>query len=121
MSTDGRRSIICGGAGFIGSHLVDRLIQNAHEVCIVDNLTTGKEEYINSNAKFYYADVCDLLKMREIFEIEKPKYVFYLVSEVHWDESGKNPIEDIKANIIGLLNVLSCCVELSVEKLIYSF
>lgn len=120
MSTDGRRSIICGGAGFIGSHLVDRLIQKAHEVCVVDNLTTGKEEYINSNAKFYYADVCDFKKMREIFEIEKPKYVFYLVSEVHWDESGKNPIEDIKANIIGLLNVLSCCVELSVEKLIYS-
>jgi UDP-glucose 4-epimerase len=120
MFTEVGKSIICGGAGFIGSHLVDRLIQNGHEVCVVDNLCTGKKEYVNSNATFYYADVYDSQKMREIFEIEKPECVFYLVSKVHWEESDKNPIEDIKTNIIGLLNVLTCCVEFSVEKIIYS-
>jgi len=63
--------LVTGGAGFIGSHLVDALIKRGHRVVVIDNLSTGKKENINKKAKFYKIDICSP-KIGEIFKKEKP-------------------------------------------------
>jgi len=73
--------LVTGGAGFIGSHLVDALIERGHKVVVVDNLSTGKKENINKKAKFYKIDICSP-KIGEIFKREKPEIVFHLAAKV---------------------------------------
>lgn len=60
--------LVTGGAGFIGSHLADRLIQDGHDVLIIDNLSTGKKETINIKADFYKLDICDFEKIKPLFK-----------------------------------------------------
>lgn len=112
--------MVCGGAGFIGSHLANSLINDGHDLSVVDNLSSGNKERVDKRARFYHADVCDMRELRSIFAKEMPKYVVYEVSKVVWKESEKNPCDDVNANIIGLLNVLMCCAEFSVRKIIFA-
>ena len=72
--------LITGGAGFIGSHLVDRLIKEDHKVVVIDNLSTGKKENLNPKAKFYKIDICDE-KISQIFKKEKPEVVFHYAAQ----------------------------------------
>jgi len=69
--------LVTGGAGFIGSHLVDRLFQEGHEVYVVDNLSTGKRENINKNARFLEGDITNFDELQKIFTETKPEYVFH--------------------------------------------
>ena len=64
-----------GGAGFIGSNVVDGLIDNGHDVVVLDNLSTGFHTNINSNVTFYDVDIRDEDKVRQIFELEKPDFI----------------------------------------------
>ena len=97
--------LVTGGAGFIGSHLVDRLIKEKHKVIVVDNLSTGKKENLNKKAKFYKVDICSP-KIREIFEKEKPEIVFHLAAQINVRKSVEDPLFDAKVNILGSLNVI---------------
>jgi len=97
--------LITGGAGFIGSHLQDRLIKEGHRVVIVDNLSTGKKENLNPRAKFYKADICGS-KISQIFKKEKPEIVFHFAAQIDVRKSMENPVEDAKVNILGTLNVI---------------
>jgi UDP-glucose 4-epimerase len=111
--------IVTGGAGFIGSHIVDGLINRGNEVCIIDNLSTGSKENINPKAKFYKTDVQDK-EISEIFEKEKPDIVFHLAAQINVRESVKNPTEDAKINILGSLNILENCKKSKVKKIIFA-
>jgi len=111
--------LITGGAGFIGSHLADKLIEKKHNVVIVDNLSTGKKENINPKAKFYKTDIGDK-KIAWIFKKENPEIVFHLAAQINLRESVKNPIEDAKINILGGLNILENCKKFNVKKIIFS-
>ena len=113
------KTLITGGAGFIGSHLVDRLINEGHSVVVVDNLSTGKEENLNPKAKFYKIDICDS-EISKIFQEEKPEIVFHFAAQIDVRKSVENPIKDAEINILGSLNILENCKNFEVEKIIFS-
>jgi UDP-glucose 4-epimerase len=100
-----KKILVTGGAGFIGSHLVDALIKRRHRVIIIDNLSTGKKENINKKAKFYKIDICSP-KIGEIFKKEKPEIVFHFAAQINVRKSVENPLLDAKVNILGSLNVI---------------
>lgn len=111
--------LITGGAGFIGSHFTDKLIEKKHQVTVIDNLSTGKKENLNTKAKFYKKDIQDP-KLSEIFKKEKPEIVFHLAAQANLRKSVEKPIEDAKTNILGSLNVLKNCKENKVKKIIFT-
>jgi len=111
--------IVTGGAGFIGSYLTDKLIENGHKVVIIDNLSSGKKENINQKAKFYKIDVCNP-KVKGVFKKEKPEVVFHLAGQINVKESLKNPIKDAEINILGGINILENCRINKVKKIIFS-
>lgn len=98
--------LVTGGAGFIGSNLTNELINKNYDVVVVDNLSSGKKENINPKAKFYENDVRDAKKMIEIFEKEKPNFVYHLAAQPLVDEAYRNPVEAIETNVMGTVNVL---------------
>jgi len=100
--------IVTGGAGFIGSHLVNELIRQNNKVVVIDNLSSGRKENINPKAKFYNVDVRDK-KIAEIFKEEKPEIVFHLAAQPLVDEAYNNPFEAIETNVMGTVNVLEIC------------
>jgi UDP-glucose 4-epimerase len=110
--------IITGGAGFISSHVVDLLIDNNYEVCIIDNLTHGSINNINKKAKFYEMDIRDT-KLIEVFEIEKPDYVIHNAAQISVPASVDDPMNDASINILGTVNVLEASRKVNVKKVIY--
>ncbi len=111
--------LVTGGAGFIGSHLVDKLIKEGYRVAVIDNLSSGRKENLNPKAKFYKFDICDPAISR-IFKKEKPVYVFHFAAHIEARESVKNPVFDAKTNILGSLNVLENCRQGGVKKIIFA-
>jgi len=105
MALNNKTILITGGAGFIGSHLVDKLIEQGNKVIVIDNLSTGKIENLNSKAVFYNADICDS-KIKEIFAKEKPEIIFHLAAQIDVRKSTADPIADAQINILGSLNLL---------------
>ena len=67
--------MVTGGAGFIGSHVTDALIERGHEVIVVDDLSTGKREHLNPQARFYHLDIRDAQRLEEVFAAERPEIV----------------------------------------------
>lgn len=111
--------LVTGGAGFIGSHIVDVLISKGHKVVIVDNLSTGKKKCLNKSAKFYLNDIQED-ELIKIFKTEKPEVVIHTAAQVMLRDSLRNPINDAKINILGTLNVLEACIRSGVKKIIYT-
>jgi len=111
--------LVTGGAGFIGSHLVDELIEIGHKVIVIDNLSTGKKENLNPKATFYKIDICSP-KISEIFKKENPEFVFHLASQINVRKAVENPVLDAKINILGSLNILENCRKFKVKKVIFS-
>lgn len=113
------RIIITGGAGFIGSHITDKLIAKGFKVIVIDNLSTGYKENINPRAKFYQADIRDIKKLKNIFKIENPEKVIHSAAQIKVEYSIENPTEDASINIMGGLNILECCKEFNIKKIVY--
>jgi len=111
--------LVTGGAGFIGSHLVDRLIKEDHKVVVVDNLSTGKKENLNPKARFYQIDIQDP-EIPQIFQKEKPEVVFHFAAQIDVRKSVKDPMSDAKVNILGSLNLLGNCKKYKVKKFIFA-
>ena len=112
--------IVTGGAGFIGSHTVDLLINKGYDVVIIDNLSTGKKENINSEAKFYDTDIRNEKKLDEIFKKEKPEFVIHLAAQTSVRKSLDQPTYDQDINIRGSINILEMCKKYKVKKIVYS-
>ena len=112
------RILVTGGAGFIGSHLVDRLIKENHKVIVIDNLTTGKEENINPQAEFHNLDIYDFEKIKPLFE--KIDFVFHLAAIPQILVSIKDPVETSKVNILGTINVFKAAIEAKVKRVIFA-
>lgn len=110
---------VLGGAGFIGSHIADHLIDLNHEVVIVDNLTTGSEPHIHAAATFYKVDITSE-KLDDVFRSEQPEYVIHQAAQVDVGRSIADPVFDADVNIMGTLNVLKSCRKHGVKKLIYA-
>ena len=110
--------LVTGGAGFIGSNLVDGLVRSGHRVLIIDNLSGGRKENINPKAIFYKKDICDYKSIRPLFK--GVDYVFHLAALPRVQYSIEHPLETHEANVTGTLNVLKASNEAGVKKVIYS-
>jgi UDP-glucose 4-epimerase len=110
--------MVTGGAGFIGSAVVDKLIERGDEVVIVDNLVTGKERNLNPKAKFYNISITDA-KLESVFENERPEYVIHQAAQVDVGKALREPMHDAEVNILGSLNVLENCRKYGVKKIVY--
>lgn len=110
--------LVTGGAGFIASHIVDAFIEADHNVVIIDNLTTGREENINPKAKFYKADIRDDLS--KIFEEHKFDVVNHHAAQIDVRRSVTDPIYDAQVNILGTLNLLQNSIKYGVKKFMFA-
>jgi len=111
--------LVTGGAGFIGSHLVDALIAKKHKVVVIDNLSTGFKSNLNPKAKFYQVDICSAV-IDKIFQKEKLDYLFHYAAQVDVRKSLQNPILDVEVNISGSLNLFRSCQKHRVKKIIFA-
>ena len=110
--------VVTGGAGFIGSHLTDSLLEAGHEVLVVDNLMLGKKEFVNKKAQFYKKDIRDYKSLQKIFK--GVEAVFHLAADPRLPVSIEDPITTNDINVNGTLNVLWAAKENSVEKVVFS-
>ncbi len=111
--------LVTGGAGFIGSNLVDALVDEGHEVVVVDNLSSGKRENLNPAARFYELDICDPM-LEEVFRKEKIDYVNHHAAQIDVRHSVADPVDDARANILGLLNLLENCRKYGVKGVVFA-
>lgn len=110
--------IVTGGAGFIGSHIVDALIKEGHDVHVVDNLSMGKKENVNSKAVLHVVDIRDREKLISIFK--GAEYVFHEAALTQVQYSIENPIETNEINVGGLLNVLEASRLNNVKRIVFA-
>jgi UDP-glucose 4-epimerase len=111
--------LVTGGCGFIGSHIVDSLIENKHEVAVVDNLSSGKIDNLNPTAQFYKTDITSK-ELKYAFEAFKPEVVYHEAAQIDVQKSIKEPEFDARVNILGTLNLLECCNLFGVKKILYA-
>ncbi|MFE4047065.1 MULTISPECIES: NAD-dependent epimerase/dehydratase family protein [unclassified Priestia] len=111
--------LVTGGAGFIGSHIVEQLLEEGYQVVIVDNFSTGKKSFLPRDIPFYKMDI-QSTDLQQIFEEEKPEIVIHVAAQVDVNSSIKNPKNDASINILGTINLLNCCHKYKVKKIIYS-
>ena len=114
------RCIVTGGAGFIGSNLVDRLVNEGHEVIVIDNLSTGKKENLNEEAKFYHKDLTEMRRETDFSVFEGVDIVFHLACLARVQLSIENPHLYHDKNVNGLVNVLEGCRKHGVSRLVFS-
>lgn len=114
------KSLITGGAGFIGSNLVDKLIELGHEVIVIDNEYSDVHEqfYWNCNAKNYKYDIRDYANTRPLYD--GVDYVFHIAAEARIQPAILNPIEAVSINSVGTCTVLQCAREARVKRVVYS-
>ncbi|HEX2999047.1 MAG TPA: NAD-dependent epimerase/dehydratase family protein [Armatimonadota bacterium] len=110
--------LVTGGAGFIASNLVDRLLAEGHQVVVVDDMSHGKRENLNPAARFYQMDIRDPA-LSEVFEREKPDLVDHHAAQMDVRRAVEDPQFDASVNVLGLLNVLENCVKHQVKKVIF--
>lgn len=111
--------LVTGGAGFIGSHVVDAYLDAGYEVVVVDDLSTGFQRNLNPAAKLYRLDMRDP-GLSEVFAEEQPDYVNHHAAQASVNASMKDPIHDASINILGSVNVIQCARRSGVRKLIYA-
>ncbi len=117
-ASGGKKAVVTGGAGFIGSHLTDALIRDGFEVIVLDNLSTGKRSQVNKGAKFVKVDVRNLKKIKPYFK--GVDLVFHTAAQARMQPSIKDPTMTFDNNINGTLNVLLASRDERVKRLIYS-
>ena len=114
--------LVTGGAGFIGSHVVDVLLEAGHQVSIVDNLWEhggGRMENVNPQAQFHQIDVRDPV-LAEVLKKEQPEAVCHLAAQHSVKISTDDPAYDAQVNVLGLINLLQCCTRFDTRKVVFS-
>lgn len=114
------RVLVTGGAGFIGSHIVDALVEQGHSVSVVDNLSEGNRANLNPRARLFDVSVNDPCGLARAFAEAKPEVVSHHAAQISVRNSMYDPTHDAQVNIIGSLNVLQCAVKRDVERFIFA-
>ncbi len=114
------RVLVTGGAGFIGSHLVDALIAAGHETITIDNLATGVRENLNPQVRFHEADIRDAAAVAEIFATERPEVLIHEAAQLDVRRSVTDPAYDADVNILGTLRLLQAGMENGLQKVIFA-
>ena len=114
------RVIVTGGCGFIGSHIVDRLIELNYQVLVIDDLSASENEkfYFNERAEYHKIDICDKDNIENLFvDVD---YVFHLAAESRIQPAIKNPSRAYNVNVIGTLNILELSRKYNIKRVMYS-
>ncbi len=112
--------LVTGGAGFIGSHVVDRYVELGHEVVVCDNLSTGKTEFVSDRAKFIEADIIDKDRIQSIVREEKPEIINHHAAHIQVGYSVQNPQFDAENNILGTLHIMEAAKEAGTKKVVFA-
>src|ERR1700704_1129253 len=115
--------LVTGGAGFIGSHIVDQFVAAGHEVAVVDNLWAeggGKKTNLNPQAHFYRVDITDDASLSAVFDEVQPEIVCHEAAQHSVAISTKDPKLDARVNVLGLLNVLTNCTRVGTRKILFA-
>jgi UDP-glucose 4-epimerase len=113
------RILVTGGAGFIGSHVADRLIAMGHDVAVVDNLSTGRREFVHPQATFYQYDIKST-EAAALIRSWQPAALVHHAAQMNVRFSVADPVADARENILGSLNLLQAAVEGQVKKIIFA-
>lgn len=116
--SNGKRVLVTGGAGFIGSHVVDACIAAGYEVAVVDNLSTGRMANLNSAARFYQIDIRSD-DLEAVFRQKKPDIVNHHAAQMSVPDSVRDPKFDADVNVLGFLNLMECAIRHQVKKIIF--
>jgi UDP-glucose 4-epimerase len=111
--------LVTGGAGFIGSHIVDTFLSAGHDVGVIDDLSTGFRHNLAPGVPLHVMDIRDP-RLGEVFEAEKPEIVCHQAARANVRESFEKPLLYADVNILGSLNILECCRRFNVRKVIYA-
>ena len=109
---------ITGGCGFIGSHVADLCIEMKHEICVIDDLSTGREE--NASFPFYEIGIEDRAWIIHRFETWKPDAIIHLAAQPSLQESIKNPIKDVQINLLGTINLVRLALKYHVPRIVFA-
>ena len=120
MSKSSKNILVTGGAGYIGSHIVEQLIKDKETVIILDNLVTGYKKLINKKAKFVKADIKSKIKIAKIIKDHNITDVIHLAAYLNVGEAEKNKKKYYQNNIIGTKNLLQACKNSNVKNVIFS-
>lgn len=112
--------LVTGGCGFIGSHVVDKLITRGDKVIVVDNLSTGTLDNLNQDAVFYQGDVSDRVFMEKIFSQHRIDYVIHEAAKINTSILEEEAVLDVRTSILGTINIADLCLEFGVDRLIYA-
>jgi UDP-glucose 4-epimerase len=110
--------LVTGGAGFIGSHVVDLFLEQGYEVVILDDLSTGHASNLNPRAKFYQMDIRSP-EVRSVFDAERPDYVSHHAAQMDVRRSVAQPLFDADVNIVGSINLIECAKDFGVKRFVY--
>ncbi len=113
------KMLVTGGAGFIGSHIVELLLAEGHDVAVADNLKTGKRSNLDLRARFHEVDVVSS-DFASVLLAERPEVVFHEAAQMSVKVSTDDPRYDAQVNVLGLVNVLESCIAAGVRKVIFA-
>ncbi|HET9327485.1 MAG TPA: NAD-dependent epimerase/dehydratase family protein [Candidatus Eisenbacteria bacterium] len=114
------RILVTGGAGFIGSHVVDGFVALGHDVAVFDNLSTGRREHIHDKARFFQADLVDPAAVEAVLSEFQPEIVDHHAAQIDVRKSVEDPRRDAEINILGSISLLESCRRHRVRKVIYA-
>lgn len=115
------RTLITGGAGFIGSAVTDKLQREGHEIAVLDNLSFGNREFINMpDDHFHLADILDREAVEKVFSTFRPQIVIHLAAVHFIPWCNEHPFESSRINIAGTINILDSCRKYGVEKVFFA-
>ncbi len=114
------KALVTGGAGFIGSAVVDAYLERGMAVVVVDDLSRGAVENVNPRAKFYQIDIRDGGALDRLFETEQPEIVNHHAAQMDVRRAVHEPVYDAEVNVIGSLHLLNCAVRFGVRRFIYA-
>jgi len=112
--------MVTGGAGFIGSHVVDHCLDAGHDVVVVDDLSTGRRENVNPKARLYVVDIRDEEALGKVFEAERPEAICHEAARANVRESMVKPILYAEVNVIGSLMLLELARKYGTKKIVYA-
>ncbi len=120
MTGTGPRALVTGGAGFVGSHLVDRLLADGYSVCVVDDLSTGSTSNLPPQAELQRVDICDAAPLHDITLRFRPEVVFHAAAQTDVRRSVREPDFDARVNVVGGLNVLRAAAAAGARRIVYA-
>lgn len=114
------RVLVSGGAGFIGSHIVDGLLSKGHQPFVVDDLSTGSRQNLPQGVPLFEVDVCDGEQLKSVFDEVRPDWVCHQAAQMSVSRSMREPVYDARVNVIGLLQVLENSARTGVKRIVFA-